>query len=75
MQDIMDRTLAEIKSLHGILPICSSCKKIRDDKGAWHQMEAYIHDHTNAEFSHGLCAECARKMYPKYYKKDESETG
>ncbi len=71
----LQKALAEIKTLHGILPICSSCKKIRDDKGAWHQMEAYIHDHTNVEFSHGLCMECAKKMYPKYYKKDDSETG
>lgn len=64
----LQKALAEIKTLHGILPICSSCKKIRDDKGSWTQMEAYISEHTDAEFSHGLCAECAKKLYPKYYK-------
>lgn len=62
----LQKALAEIKTLHGILPICSSCKKIRDDKGAWHQMEVYIRDHTNADFSHGLCADCAQKLYSKY---------
>jgi PAS domain S-box-containing protein len=69
----LQKALAEIKTLQGILPICSSCKKIRDDKGAWHQMEAYIHEHTNVEFSHGLCKECAQKIYPKYYKEDEPD--
>ncbi len=64
----LQKAIAEIKTLHGILPICSSCKKIRDDKGAWHQLETYIHDHTDAQFSHGLCADCARKMYPDYFK-------
>ena len=66
----MQKALAEIKTLHGILPICSNCKKIRDDKGAWTQMEDYISNHTDAEFSHGLCDDCARKLYPKYFKKD-----
>ncbi len=69
----LQKALAEIKTLHGILPICSSCKKIRDDKGAWHQMEAYIHDHTSAEFSHGLCNECAKKLYADYYTEDETD--
>ena len=65
----LQRAFAEIKTLHGILPICSSCKKIRDDTGAWHQMEAYIRDHTDAEFSHGLCLDCAKKLYPEYMNK------
>ncbi len=69
----LQKALAEIRTLRGILPICSSCKKIRDDKGAWHQMEAYIHEHTNVEFSHGLCKECAQKIYPRYYKEDEPD--
>ena len=69
----LQKALAEIKTLHGILPICSSCKKIRDDKGSWHQMEAYILDHTDAEFSHGLCADCAKKLYPEYYKEEDSK--
>jgi len=66
----LQKALAEIKTLHGILPICSSCKKIRDDKGAWHQMEEYIRERTDAEFSHGLCSECAKRLYPKYWKEE-----
>jgi len=67
------KALAEIKTLHGILPICASCKKIRDDKGAWTQMEEYISKHTEAEFSHGLCQECAKKLYPAYYKENKKD--
>jgi PAS domain S-box-containing protein len=66
----LQKALAEIKTLHGILPICSYCKKIRDDKGAWTQLEAYIAEHTNALLSHGICKECAKKMYPEYYKEN-----
>jgi len=66
--DELQKALATIKTLHGILPICSYCKKIRDDKGSWNQLEAYISEHTDAKFSHGLCSECAKKMYPEYYK-------
>ena len=56
--------LSEIKKLSGLLPICSYCKKIRDDKGYWNQIEAYITEHSDAEFSHALCQECAEKYYP-----------
>jgi len=56
--------LAKVKKLSGLLPICSQCKKIRDDQGYWQQIEAYIRDHSEAEFSHGICQECAKKMYP-----------
>ncbi len=63
----LQQALAEIKTLHGIVPICSSCKKIRDDKGAWHQMEVYISKHTDAQFSHGICNDCAKKLYPEFY--------
>lgn len=59
--------LAEVKKLSGFLPICSSCKKIRDDKGYWRQIEAYIRDHSEAQFSHGICPECARALYPDLY--------
>ncbi len=59
----LQKTLAEVKTLKGILPICASCKKIRDDKGYWRQIEAYIRDHSEAEFSHGLCPDCAKKLY------------
>ncbi len=57
----LQKALVEIKTLHGILPICSHCKKIRDDKGAWQPMETYISGHTDSEFSHGYCPECAKK--------------
>jgi hypothetical protein len=53
--------LAQIKTLHGILPICMFCKKIRDDKDSWRQLEGYISDHSEAKFSHGICPECAKK--------------
>lgn len=54
----------EIKTLKGIIPICSNCKKIKDDKGYWKQIEEYVREHSDAEFSHGLCQECAKKLYP-----------
>jgi hypothetical protein len=56
------KALAEIKTLQGILPICSSCKKIRDDKEVWTQMENHISVHIDAQFSHSFCSDCARKM-------------
>ena len=55
--------IKEIKTLRGILPICSSCKKIRDDEGFWNHVENYIRERTDAEFSHGICPECADKIY------------
>lgn len=64
----LQKALSEIKQLSGLLPICSSCKKIRDDKGSWEQIEVYIGDHSDAEFTHGLCPECAKKIYPEFYK-------
>jgi AmiR/NasT family two-component response regulator len=60
----LEKALAEIKTLRGILPICASCKNIRDDKGYWNQIEVYIRDHSEAEFTHGICPECAKKLYP-----------
>lgn len=58
-------TLADVKTLSGLLPICASCKHIRDDKGYWHQVESYIQQHSSAVFTHGLCPKCAQKIYPK----------
>ena len=55
--------LDEVKTLSGFLPICATCKKIRDDKGYWNQIEGYIQEHSDAQFSHGICPECAEKMY------------
>ena len=58
------KAMEEIKVLSGLLPICSSCKKIRDDKGYWNQIEAFIQEHSEAKFSHGICKECAIELYP-----------
>ena len=60
----LEQALAEIKTLRGILPICTHCKRIWNDGGMWEQMEVYVRDHTHAEFSHGLCPTCAREHYP-----------
>ena len=60
----LQKALADVKTLRGILPICANCKKIRDDAGAWTQVEAYVRDHTDAEFSHGICPDCTRSLYP-----------
>ena len=64
----LQKALSEIKTLSGLLPICASCKKIRDDKGYWNQIELYIRDHTEAEFSHSLCPICAEKLYGELIK-------
>jgi DNA-binding response OmpR family regulator len=69
----LEEALAEIKTLKGCIPICASCKKIRDDKGYWEQLEAYIGKHTDAVFSHGLCPTCAEKArfeMKKLFKKE-----
>jgi len=63
----LQQALSQVKTLRGLRPICASCKKIGDDKGYWHQVELYVRDHTRAEFSHGICPECAKKLYPEYY--------
>lgn len=61
--------LAKIKTLRGLLSICSYCKKIRDDEGYWEQVEAYIEKHSNAKFTHGICKECLKKISPETYNK------
>ena len=60
----LKKALKEVKKLSGLLPICASCKKIRDDKGYWNQLEDFIQKHSEAEFSHGVCPDCAKKLYP-----------
>lgn len=65
----LKKALSEIKELTGLLPICASCKKIRDDKGYWNEVENYISSHTKAHFSHGICPVCAAMLYPDYAKK------
>jgi two-component system cell cycle response regulator len=65
----LQEALDTIKTLEGILPICSSCKKIRDGEGVWQSLERYIGDRSKAKFSHGICPECARKLYPDIFDK------
>lgn len=66
--------LANIKTLHGLIPICANCKKIRDDKGYWSQIEVYLKKHSDADFSHGICPDCLRTLYPDYAESSEDET-
>ena len=66
----LQSALSKVKQLSGFLPICASCKKIRDDKGYWNQLEEYIRDHSEVEFSHGICPDCAKKLYPELYDKN-----
>ena len=66
----LQEALADVKTLSGLLPLCSSCKRIRDDQGYWQQIEAYIRDHSEAEFSHSVCPECAKKLYPEVFDKE-----
>lgn len=61
----LSEALSNVKQLSGLLPICASCKKIRDDRGYWNQLEHYISEHTSADFSHGICPDCAREMFPE----------
>ncbi len=63
----LQEALAKVKTLTGLLPICASCKKIRDDKGYWTQVEVYVREHTDANFTHSICPECASKLYPDFY--------
>jgi hypothetical protein len=65
---LLQAALDEIRQLKGIIPMCSACKKIRDDEGYWHQVELYIEQHTGAQFSHGLCPTCVHQLYPEYAK-------
>lgn len=67
----LTQALEEIKTLQGLLPICSFCKNIRDDKGYWKSIESYFSTHSSLEFSHGLCPDCAEKHYPEFYTRKE----
>ena len=66
----LEAALSQVKRLSGLLPICASCKKIRDDQGYWQDVAVYIQDHSEAELSHGLCADCAKRLYPELYEED-----
>ncbi len=65
-----ERALTELNTLRGIIPICSNCKKVRTDAGNWQQVEQYVHEHSAAQFSHGICPSCARKLYPDVFPPD-----
>ncbi len=65
--------LENVKTLRGLIPICASCKKVRDDKGYWSQIEAYLTLHSGAEFSHGICPECAQKLYPDHQNRNKDK--
>jgi hypothetical protein len=60
----LQQAVEQVKTLRGILPICSGCKRIRDDQGYWNQVDAYLRAHTEAEFSHSMCPECVQRLYP-----------
>jgi len=62
----LQAALAQVKTLSGLLPICSGCKKIRDDQGYWNRIETFISEHSDAQFSHGICPECTKKYFPDY---------
>jgi len=65
--DELQKALKEVKVLRGLIPICASCKKVRNDGGFWQQLEEYLGEHSEAEFSHGLCQPCIKKLYPGVY--------
>jgi PAS domain S-box-containing protein len=67
----LEDALAKIKTLGGLIPICVSCKKIRDDEGFWNQVEVYIAEHSEAEFTHGICPDCRTELYPGFYASEE----
>lgn len=69
-----EKALEDVRILRGLLPICASCKRIRDDQGYWTQLEGYIKTHSEADFTHGICPECARELYPEFLKKKDRDS-
>ena len=69
----LQEALEQIKTLRGIVPICSHCKQIRDDEGFWSQVEHYVEDHTHVKFSHGICPECKKEHYPDFIIRSDKE--
>lgn len=67
----LEESLAKIKQLSGLLPICAHCKRIRDDQGYWNRIEQYLSSHAEVEFTHGICPDCARALYPEVFQKEE----
>ncbi len=68
MIEQLNETLSRVKTLSGLLPICASCKKVRDDQGYWQKLETFVHEHSQAEFSHSICPDCMETLYPQYVK-------
>lgn len=71
--DELRGAIAKVKTLSGLLPICSSCKKVRDDKGYWRQVEEYVSAYSEVEFSHGVCPDCMKRLYPGYCKRKSGD--
>ncbi len=71
--DDLEKAMRQIKVLQGFLPICAGCKKIRNDEGYWQEIETYVEQHSEAEFSHGLCQTCIKRLYPDYQPPAEQE--
>mgnify|MGYP001339112195 CR=1 FL=1 len=69
-EKILNNYISQIKVMRGLLPICANCKKIRDDKGYWKQVEVYIQEHSEADFTHSICPDCAKKLYPDIFDKN-----
>ncbi len=67
----LQAALSEVKTLSGLVPICANCKQIRDDKGFWMQVESYIQERSHARFSHGICPDCMKKLYPEFLQKED----
>lgn len=65
-RQLADQALHQLKTLHGIIPICASCKQVRTDAGEWQAIERYVHEHSDAQFSHGVCPSCAKQLYADY---------
>ena len=72
IQKLQD-ALEKIKTLRGLIPICAACKNIRDDQGFWHHVEGYISKHSDAKFSHGVCPDCMKKLYPEVKLEESTE--
>ena len=71
--DELHKALSEINTLQGILPLCSYCKKIRDEKGYWEKVDVYIHKNTDADISHGICPDCLKEHFPEQYEEIKND--
>ena len=68
----LQENVDNLKALHGLLPLCSSCKKVRDDNGSWNQLEAYIQNHSDAKITHGICPDCMKQLYGDFLEEDRN---